>query len=1192
MANKEAKNVTGFTAEELIGSRWTDHVTPAGLKMMQQFHETRRTNPGEAPNKYEVDLIHKSGDIRRTLLTIGMIPDSEFSLVTLIDITKRYRATEKLREHKNKLTSIFRAAPIGIGLLSQRRLLEVNDYLCKLLNYSKDELIGQNARILYPSQQDYDFVGREKYRQIAENGTGSVKTRFQTKEGDILDVLLSSTPIDSKDWNLGVTFTVLDITEQKKAEAEINLLANSLKNINECVSITDLDDNLIFVNDSFLQTYGYSREEVMGKNIDLVDSPQNSPQVNAEIMPATLAGGWSGELWNRRKDGSVFPISLSTKIINDQQGEPIALIGVAKDISEKKQAEAKLKNQYRLLKIAGETAKFGAWHIDLKTNISHWSDVVAAIHEVPSGFAPQVEDGFNFYAPKWREKIREVFLACAQQGISYDEEMQIITAKGKHKWIRTIGNAVRNEKNEITMINGAFQDITERKTVEEALRASEEKYRRIADNVTDVVWVIDLEMNPTYISPSVERVFGLKPQDYLQLPLSQTYPPASLEKIQKKLAEEFAKEQDPQVAQDRVFHLELERYYSDGSMAWDVISASFIRDEEGKPIAIQGVSHDITETKQAQEELRQNQENLAITLDSIGDGVISTNIAGEIVNINPVAEKMCGWTKKQALGKQLSEVFKIYNSKSEERIEDPVKKVIKCRDVVGLANHTVLLSKDGKEYQIADSAAPIKNAAGEILGVVIVFSDFSEKYANQKKLAESEEKFRTLANSAKVMISIVADAKGAKYLYVNDEWQHVTGYSKAEALQLKPIDLVDEEYRQKVLDNAVKRAQGNASEASYELKIITKSGEFKYLDFSAKMIKFGEQKAYLTTTIDITERKKAEEQIRESEITFRKLFEESSDPILLINKEDVFVECNQATLDLLGMTREQFISLTPAEISPEFQPDGRSSKLAAQEMINLAYQNGLHRFDWTHVNSKGEPFIVDISLMPVVLKEKTMLHTTWRDITERKQYEAEIKQLLQEKETLLREVHHRVKNNLGVVQSMLSLQAIAEENQNCKMVLEEAAGRLQSMLMLYNKLYRSEIKRDLSLQVFLPPLINEIAANFKEIVTIESDLKIPDIVLDPKILVPLGIIMNEFITNSVKYSFETNQSGKITIRACQKDDTVRLTYADGTAMVDPELFAHSDTFGLKLIQLMIKQIRGAITIDQGKSTKYVIDFPI
>ena len=137
------------------------------------------------------------------------------------------------------------------------------------------------------------------------------------------------------------------------------------------------------------------------------------------------------------------------------------------------------------------------------------------------------------------------------------------------------------------------------------------------------------------------------------------------------------------------------------------------------------------------------------------------------------------------------------------------------------------------------------------------------------------------------------------------------------------------------------------------------------------------------TTLEARVREQTEI-LRQSEETFKKLFTDSADAILLIDGTGVFVECNQAALDLLKMTREQFLLLPPASISPELQPDGRRSAESAPEMIALAYSKGLHRFDWTCVNSEGGEFIVAVLLMPIVIRSQTMLHVTWRDITERK----------------------------------------------------------------------------------------------------------------------------------------------------------------------------------------------------------------
>ncbi len=135
-------------------------------------------------------------------------------------ISECRRAEAELREREARLLSVFRAAPVGIGLVVDRVILDANDRLCGMVGYEKEELLGQSARVLYDSDEDFDFVGREKYAQISERGTGTVETRWKRKDGSMIDVILSSTPLDVTDWLAGVTFTALDISGRKRAEEE------------------------------------------------------------------------------------------------------------------------------------------------------------------------------------------------------------------------------------------------------------------------------------------------------------------------------------------------------------------------------------------------------------------------------------------------------------------------------------------------------------------------------------------------------------------------------------------------------------------------------------------------------------------------------------------------------------------------------------------------------------------------------------------------------------------------------------------------------------------------------------------------------------------------------------------------------------------------------------------------------------
>jgi len=177
------------------------------------------------------------------------------------DVSERKRAELALQEREEQLTSVFRIAPTGIGVVTNRVLRQVNTRICEMTGYTREELVDQDARILYPSQEDYEYVGREKYRQISEHGTGTVETRWQTRDGRILDVLLSSTPLDLDNLSKGVTFTALDITERKKNREALRIsherFLTVMDSIDATIYVADMDSHeILFMNKNMIESFG------------------------------------------------------------------------------------------------------------------------------------------------------------------------------------------------------------------------------------------------------------------------------------------------------------------------------------------------------------------------------------------------------------------------------------------------------------------------------------------------------------------------------------------------------------------------------------------------------------------------------------------------------------------------------------------------------------------------------------------------------------------------------------------------------------------------------------------------------------------------------------------------------------------------------------------------------------------------
>jgi len=351
----------------------------------------------------------------------------------------------------------------------------------------------------------------------------------------------------------------------------------------------------------------------------------------------------------------------------------------------------------------------------------------------------------------------------------------------------------------------------------------------------------------------------------------------------------------------------------------------------------------------------------------------------------------------------------------------------------------------------------------------------------------------------------VYDIIEKKNVYSNEGISMVLGYTATELREMgeqlipvlmHPDDL--ENYLNTILQRYQNAADNEWIEHDYRMR--HKDGDWRWLSSKETIYKrtsSGAPKQILGFLNDVTEKKQVESVLQdalrkaeENERTFRKLFEDSSDAILLIDTSGVFVECNQAALDLLKMTREQFIFKSPAGISPEFQPNGRKSVDAAVDLIALAHKNGLHRFDWTHVNAEGGEFIVEVSLMPVSIKGQTMLHTTWRDITNRKRIETELvtaKEKIEESEQKYRSMFASMQEGVYLHEMIYDAQGkainyriidanpISEKYLNIKR--EDAIGKIATdlygtneapLLEIYAKV--AETGEPVSFEQYFPPM--------------------------------------------------------------------------------------------------------------------------
>lgn len=437
-----------------------------------------------------------------------------------------------------------------------------------------------------------------------------------------------------------------------------------------------------------------------------------------------------------------------------------------------------------------------------------------------------------------------------------------------------------------------------------------------------------------------------------------------------------------------------------------------------------------------QAELRRSGEHLTATLRSIGDGVIACDDEGRVTSLNLAAEALTGWSTTEAAGRPLEEVFHIINAQTRETVDNPVAHALKEGVNVDLANHTALLARDGAEYQIADSCAPIRDASGAVIGAVLVFRDVTKEYRRREK-ARFDLKFRSLVAETSAHFVNVTDSDSfdeavdamlaglgdlfqvdRSYLFRlsedlstmdnTHEWcasgitaqeDRIQRFSldglpwwKARMLELRPVQITQV---------GTLPAEAAAEKKEFQFQGIQSLLCLPICDNHKKLIAFlgfdavyaphiwpEEQIDMLKVLADIIGitivRMEAAIALAESERRFMDVLYASDDAILLISK-NTFVDCNEATARMLGYnTREEFLQTHPSELSPPEQPDGRSSFEKAEEMMQLALEKGFHRFEWIHRRANGEDFPVEVSLTPIVHEGRTLLYCIWRNITQEK----------------------------------------------------------------------------------------------------------------------------------------------------------------------------------------------------------------
>jgi|GEM_PF-1023316 len=482
-------------------------------------------------------------------------------------------------------------------------------------------------------------------------------------------------------------------------------------------------------------------------------------------------------------------------------------------------------------------------------------------------------------------------------------------------------------------------------------------------------------------------------------------------------------------------------------------------------------------------------------------------------------------------------------------------------------------------------------AAG--LGGIKLVSNWNDSLKNQVEfrtgqLQESERRFRSTFEQAAVGVSHVSPQ--GDWLRVNDKLCEITGYSRAELLQLKFQNVTHPEDLEENVKSFNQVLNGELDTYSGEKRYIRKNNDPVWVQQTISSVPDEDgQSAYLISVIeDITDRKKMEAALWKEKSFSDSVINSLPGIFYLIDDKGNFRRWNRNFADVSGYSDEEISHMQPADFF-----EGEDQTLI-REKIQEVFETGASSVEATFISKNGNSTPYFYTGMRFQSGSKKYLIGVGIDISDRKRYEEKIQLSLREKETLLAEIHHRVKNNLAVVSALLELQAGTSENNETRNILQQAESRIKSMAMVHKQLYQSETLSEIYLDEYTEQLANTIFTMFSNI---DTDIQIHNdterVGLDINQAIPCGLILNEILVNAFKHAFKGRDEGNIYIRARQLDnEAILIVKDDGVGLPEDIDIMNLNSLGMKLIKTLTKQLHASLDIENVDGASFTIRFEI
>ena len=588
------------------------------------------------------------------------------------------------------------------------------------------------------------------------------------------------------------------------------------------------------------------------------------------------------------------------------------------------------------------------------------------------------------------------------------------------------------------------------------------------------------------------------------------------------------------------------------------------------------------ELKESNERLRESEEKHKNIVEMSPYGIATVDLKGRVTGCNKAFFDMIGYPKEGIIGKKftrlphlpkkdISKNLKIFSSLLKGRVPKPLK--------------FDWIQKDGT-VRTSEAYISLIKKGGKLSEILAIARDITEQRQTEDTLRINEEKYGELFHHSNDAI-IIHDEKG-NILDVNKKALALFGHIKPEILALKIPDI----HPKSELETSKKAFQAIKRDGfvNFECLFRKKNGDLFPAEVSSSLFKVGSKSLIQGIVRDVTERKQAEESLRKNEKKFRSLVENANDAIYIITHEG-FQYINSAFEQLTGYTSKEVCKKTFnfwSIIHPDDVKMIREREEARREGKEVP-----SRYEFRILAKDGITKIVEPATVNIGEKGEAKVMGILRDVTERKHAEEKVKASLREKEVLLREIHHRVKNNMQIISSLLRLQSRLIKDSRMVEMFKESQNRIRSMALIHEKLYQTEDLSRINFAEYIRSLTVHLFHTYRVNPNIvKMNTEVEEVYLDINRAIPCGLVINELVSNALKHAFPDSKKGEIHIKLySNKRNKTNLTVSDDGVGLPENINIHEpETLGLQLVNDLVKQVEGKIRLERTKGTTFHIVF--